>query len=304
MCIMTILQSFADVLSSSFDGIDHTLAGQGGWKCYQFLTITERSVDTIAFILFAVIIVIPRVLRTLSLPPEPFNIEQRRPKHPCEEIIGVRKWLLIAICMVFGAEMGFKFMERTWIYVLNVCHMITIVQIYLLSAQPSRTCTAVFRIHIHLLFAPFLAVLFPATNSRGSAAKLIVFWLQHILITFVIPTYLINIGGTYSCEAIKDFSWAMLTVLVIGFYMYFVVQGIGMLTLANLNTVLCPAPSDPFYGPYYRLFALVFTILLTLLYGKLYCVVLHAITRLKKTIMKVETKDNYFVDAVEESKGK
>lgn len=293
---MTILQTFFEFWASSIDGIDHALTGQGGLECYEFLTVKERLIDTCAFIIFSALIVIPRVLRTLSLPSQQQGIVPKCAKKPSEGIVGTRRTLLITISLVFGAEMGFKIIKRTWIYVLNVCHVITIVQIYLLSAEPSRICTAVFRVHIHLLFAPFLAVLFPSTNSR-TAPEILVFWMQHLLITFVVPTYLIHIGGTYTCEPLGDFSWAMFTVLVIGFYMYCIVQGIGMMTLANLNTVLCPAESDPFYGPYYRCFALVFTVLLTLLYGKIYCGMLHGIVELKNAFRKIkESPSNVSTD--------
>ena len=74
----------------------------------------------------------------------------------------------------------------------------------------------------------------------------------------------------------------MFSVLVIGFYMYFITQAIGMMTMVNHTTILCPAPSDPFYGPYYRIAALVATVSLTMVSGKIYFGIVSKIIQLMR----------------------
>ena len=61
-------------------------------------------------------------------------------------------------------------------------------------------------------------------------------------------------------------------------------QGIALLTMVNLTTILCPAPSDPFYGPYYRWCALIATVSFTLVSGKVYYAVVRCLLRVVKRL--------------------
>jgi len=95
------------------------------------------------------------------------------------------------------------------------------------------------------------------------------YWIQHICVLLV-PYYLLHLGGVYTAEDFKDFGWTFMSYGILLMYHFTVLQTIGMLTWINLNSMVCPAVSDPFYGPYYRIAAICHQMLMVPVICKLY----------------------------------
>ncbi|XP_065311524.1 transmembrane protein 164 isoform X3 [Dermacentor albipictus] len=216
-----------------------------------------------------------RSQKNSQVPPAPKVVREDR---------GGKRCLLVLLCLVFGMELGFKFASRTVIYILNPCHIITMLQIVMLAAPPtSCLLTVLFRVHIHWLNGPLLALLFPVLNTRLLPLEQEVYWVQHGLM-LAVPCYLMRLGGVFSTEPLTDLSWGLLSLALQYLYHFLVLQALALVTEVNLNSMLCPAVSDPFYGPHYRLWALAHQFLLVLVAGKLYttvCAWLLRVTRLR-----------------------
>lgn len=288
---MEILQNIAYLLSTSYTGVDHTIPGNGGLDCYYHVSVWHRIFDTFLFTLFLVIFILPRVLKTISLPSEQ-DVKRATNKERSWEINLIQRVLLVALWLILGIEVIFKIGKNTWIYLLNPCHVLTAMQIFLLSTRPSRIWTAVFRIQIHLLFGGILATIFPVTNTRSGIYEHVNYWLHHICVTFIVPPFLIYSNGNSCCEPLRDMSWALLTILVFAFYMFYVLQTIAMTTLVNLNSMLCPAVSDPFYGANYRWFAMIHQQLLILSLGKVYSAIVITLVNFVKNRRLLTNNNN------------
>ncbi|KAG5890468.1 hypothetical protein JTB14_012758 [Gonioctena quinquepunctata] len=174
--------------------------------------------------------------------------------------------------LIWGMEIGYKFSSKTVIYLLNPCHVTTAIQIYLLAASPSRTVTAVFRFHLNLLNGPFLAYLFPETDTRLLPLESAIYWIQHGMM-FVVPYYLLRLGGVYNVEEFCDITWNAVSYGINLLYHFVILQGVAIPTEVNLNHMICPAIRDPFEGQCYRLAAVCHQAFLCPVLCKLFCLV-------------------------------
>ncbi|KAL8600009.1 hypothetical protein ACOMHN_057778 [Nucella lapillus] len=250
----------------AYVGVDFDLPGNGGAECVSFLSPTQRLVESGISSLLALFIIC-KVYPHLTLPSS-----QRRALTEGES--SGKRLLLVLMCLTWGCELGFKFATRQMIWIFNPCHIATAVQIYLLASPPSKAVTAAFRLHMHMLTGAPIAILFPVINTRMLPFETEVYYIQHILM-LVIPFYLMHLGDPYIPERLSDFSWASMTFGLLFLYHFIPLQLLAIGTQVNLNNMLCPAVSDPFHGPYYRLFAIAHQTLLIPSLGKIYAALIR-----------------------------
>ena len=72
-------------------------------------------------------------------------------------------------------------------------------------------------------------------------------------------------------EPLSNWHWSVLSLGLLKLYHFLILQPISYATHVNLNSMMCPAVSDPFHGPYYRLAANFHQILFVVLHGKILC---------------------------------
>lgn len=175
----------------AYDGVNASIPRNTGPECVNYLSTMRHIIEGI--------IIIPLSAYILK-----HGMSKLQPLHinynTADRIVCGKQLLLITMTFLLGLEMGFKLCTRTAIYILNPCHVTSMLQVYLLAAKPSKWTTTLFRIHIHYLNGPLLAFLFPEHDSRRITFELPTYYVQHGLM-FVIPIYLLRQGGEYLwCE--------------------------------------------------------------------------------------------------------
>lgn len=108
----------------AYSGVDFDLAGNGGIECRDFLSIKRRIFETIFASVYAgcfVYFVSSNMTLPTIVPPTVKN-----------DRVG-KKVLLVLMCLTFGIELGFKLATRQMIYLMNPCHLATMMQVRLIS---------------------------------------------------------------------------------------------------------------------------------------------------------------------------
>ncbi|CAI5455507.1 unnamed protein product [Caenorhabditis angaria] len=159
-------------------------------------------------------------------------------------------------CMNYlPAELAYKMISRTGIFLLNPCHITTSMQLTLLTLEgKSRKACFLFRLMLYFMPGAWFALAFPILNTRNLPGEVFIYYAQHIAI-LVVPIYLMFIQGSFQPEKSHDFGWTVFGVACFSLYHFLVLQVGAMFTRVNLNNIMCPAVSDPFQSRAYRIIA-------------------------------------------------
>lgn len=123
-------------LEWTYAGVNHSLPGNGGIDCINFIPYWQKIIET-CFVTLLGLCEMFYAYRHITLPK---NIPPvTKPDSAAKRL------MLVCMCIVFGIELGFKFATRQMLWILNPCHLITMSQIWLLAAPQNKISMAIFR---------------------------------------------------------------------------------------------------------------------------------------------------------------
>ncbi len=112
--------SIEDVKEALFGGIDPAIPGHGGAECAAYLSPKMMLMETL---LSTSIMIIVGIFGWFT-----YTMPSTFPKEAAHN--NLKKILLVTLCLVFGLEMGYKLCSKQLLYLLNPCHVITLIQVH------------------------------------------------------------------------------------------------------------------------------------------------------------------------------
>lgn len=109
-----------------YGGVDPKFEGNGGPECAAFLAPQQRIIESLIIVLVA-LVEVGVALKKIGTSKDLGVLGKEHSKAKEDSLS--KNLLLVALCMTFGVEVGFKFATKTVIYLLNPCHVITMVQV-------------------------------------------------------------------------------------------------------------------------------------------------------------------------------
>ncbi|KHJ46325.1 hypothetical protein D918_03378 [Trichuris suis] len=253
-------------------GIKLNSAATGGPACLAFLSMKQRLLETVVFLTVAFL--------EMYLFYRPFRrMAFDRPNFNAYSGCRLLRYVLVAILgTTFFAELCYKARTESMLFLLNPCHVATILQLVCLFGDKISTSVLhfIFAIHMYLLSGATLAILFPVVYTRQTPGEVAIYWMQHVLI-IAFPAYLFSLGGVFCSAAYLNAATYFFCFGVIMAYSFGPLQLLALLTEVNLNNILCPAPTDPFAGPFYRVWAVLHQSAFLPLHGKLHAMSINKI---------------------------
>lgn len=159
-------------------------------------------------------------------------------------------WFSIAI---FVIHCIYKTNSKQLIFILNPCHVVGLVEGYLLVSPNGLHQRTVYTVLMNTLFSPWIAIIFPVTVGLTGPYEIPMFWVEHFLCAIINPLVL-SLTHRYYTKTTISVRNHLFAHIIFAFYQRLVLFPMSQLTEANLNFTLCAAridPFEPFIGKWY-----------------------------------------------------
>ena len=270
---INVIQEMTDYYQSLVElfakGVNFDLPGNGGPDCLEYLSETQRIYETILGL--TVVVVAFGLGHKLHLD------KPMRPKTWTPSTL--RSILAVSMSFCIGMEFTYKLCTQQLLFIINPCHVMCFLQIIILNLNPfTDLAQDLFKLMICGLHFPLTACIFPVTNTLALPGEVFTFWLEHLLL-LLIPIYLLLEKFLY-VQNMFDFSYTLRFYAYYYIYNLLILQPICLVSMVNINNVLCPAIKDPFAGKYYRLHTLWHQLFFSVVIEKMF-ILLSKLSKLK-----------------------
>jgi len=178
-------------------------------------------------------------------------MEKKYKKVDDAHIGGIPPTLIEKFCgylsiLIYISQIGYKFVSGKGVFLLNPCHVMMIVQSYLLLTKKDASNNTLYANFISNLFSPWCGIVFSVNVGLDLPYEAEMYWVEHFMGALINPLALV-FGERYRSRQYFDFGYRLIGFALFSLYHRVVLLPISVLTWANLDQALCHALTDPFY---------------------------------------------------------
>lgn len=157
----------------------------------------------------------------------------------------IEKFLGYFSIFMFVSQCCYKINSQQLIFIFNPCHMLLLVQAYLLINKNTVTQRTIYTVVMNTSFSPWIAIAFPVTCGLDGLFEIPMFWIEHFMSALINPLVL-SLSHRYYTKNTISVRNHIYSHIIFGFYQRIILFPLSQLTHANLNFTLCPSMNDPF----------------------------------------------------------
>ena len=177
---------------------------------------------------------------------------------------------------------------------MNPCHIVGLIQAYLLLSPNKLTQRTIYTVVMNTLFSPWIALVFPMTIGLPGLYEVPMFWVEHILCAIVNPLAL-SLSHRYYTKSTISVRNHVFAHVMFGFYQRLVLFPLSLVTHANMNFTLCSSENDPF-EPFLGKWYLVASELYIFIGGEIFHRIVKTLLDITKKVEGLVFKHSHNVD--------
>lgn len=247
---VSLQQQIRDVFLKNVYNETHAIMYNGGPECAKASTFefkTSMSLRLIPWYIAGMYVFYKFVKTT----------DERKSIKPHPNLLEKLMGITCFICYLI--QIYLKINSQTLIFILNPCHVITLVWGIVLTCEYSKTTQILFLYGLSNIFNPWIGMVFAENDELESTLEIYSYWVQHVVAAIIAPLICL-FGGRFAHKIYSNPLTIIVGFQMFSLYMRLFLTPMSALTWANLNHTLCGIDNDPWrthfnLGEYYFFWA-------------------------------------------------
>lgn len=215
----------------------------GGPTCFKELSVGYRVTVALGMAVFQLLVLWFSLNQVRKKYPKKQEALGKIKPHPIEVFFGY------CAILVFAIQAVYKLSSGKGIFLLNPCHVVLLMEAYVLIFDKTEKSQVMYANVVSLLFSPVCGILYAVDIGLHLPFEREMYWVEHYLGAIIIPLAL-SISGRYHERKFFHPYYRLIGFAFFSLYHRLVLLPFALATWANIDQTLCHCETDPFYSTF------------------------------------------------------